>query len=308
MASKKKQEEVKQESAPQKQQEAATDKKTATKKKSEESVKDEKTETKKGEKAADKKEQQAEKTPREPQLVTVNGEKVTHAHAFQSNKSEDTWYLTAKLDGKQLRPMKMHTDDVAAYQKKESSIEQLMKTYYPSKMEPKVSKEQYLADNKLSDGRVIDKMNVYKEKDETKQDAGKYKLYAVVGDQKMSTVLSFKDLNSFFDRVTTPAQLVEKNFGEKLHLASAYAKYQLPEGVKSENIRIAKDKQTDKWTISADLGPKGKTEKKPLSYDDGYSFFTAKTATREQLAGKYLASDIKSLMAPKQEKSVSMKM
>ena len=108
MANKKKQEEVKQESAPQKQQEAVSDKKTATKKKSE-SVKDEKTETKKSEKSADKKEQQAEKTPREPQLVTVNGEKVTHAHAFQSNKSEDTWYFTAKLDGKQLRPMKMHS-------------------------------------------------------------------------------------------------------------------------------------------------------------------------------------------------------
>ena len=240
-------------------------------------------------------------------MVTVNGEKVTHAHAFQSNKNEDTWYFTAKLDGKQLRPMKMHADDVAAYQKKESSIEQLMKTYYPSKMEPKVSKEQYLADNKLSDGRVIDKMNVYKEKDETKQDSGKYKLYAVVGDQKMSTTLSFKDLNSFFDRVTTPAQLVEKNFGEKLHLASAYEKYKLPEGAKPENIRIAKDKQTDKWMISADLGANGKTEKKPLSYDDVYSFFTAKTASREQLGAKYLASDIKSLMAPKQEKSVSMK-
>ena len=127
MANKKKQEEVKQESAPQKQQEAVSDKKTATKKKSE-SVKDEKTETKKSEKSADKKEQQAEKTPREPQLVTVNGEKVTHAHAFQSNKSEDTWYFTAKLDGKQLRPMKMHAEDVAAYQKKESSVEQLMKT------------------------------------------------------------------------------------------------------------------------------------------------------------------------------------
>ena len=84
MASKKKQEEVKQESAPQKQQNEASDKKTATKKKSEESTKDEKSETKKAGKSADKKEQQTEKTPREPQLVTVNGEKVTHAHAFPS--------------------------------------------------------------------------------------------------------------------------------------------------------------------------------------------------------------------------------
>ena len=243
----------------------------------------------------------AKKAPREPQLVTVNGEKVSHAHAFQSNKNPETWYFTARLEGKQLRPMKMHAEDLAAYQKKEISVEQLMRNYYPSKMDKKVSKEEYAADNKLSDGRVIDKMNVYKEKDETKQDAGRYKIYAVVGEQKMSQVLSFADLNAYFDRTTTPAKLVEKNFGEKLHLASAYEKYKLPEGAKVEDIRIAKDRKTNQWNISANMGELGMTPKKPLQFDDGFSYFTAKTATREQLAAKYLNTEIKGLMAGRQQ-------
>ena len=256
------------------------------------------------------KEQSAvEKTPREPQMVTVNGEKVTHAHAFQSNKDPETWYFTARLDGKQLRPMKMSAEDQAAYQKKESSIEQLMKTYYPSKVEKKVSKEDYVAANKLSDGRVIEKMNVYKEKDESKQDVGRYKLYAVVGEQRMSKVLSFADLNAYFDRITTPAELVEKNFGERLHLASAYEKYKLPEGAKVEDIRIAKDRKTNQWYISADMGTLGTTSKKPLQYDDGFSYFTAKTASREQLAAKYLSQEIKGLMAGvQQEQKAGIKM
>ena len=251
----------------------------------------------------------AEKTPKEPQMVTVNGEKVTHAHAFQSNKDPETWYFTARLDGKQLRPMKMSAEDQAAYQKKESSIEQLMKTYYPSKVEKKVSKEDYVAANKLSDGRVIEKMNVYKEKDESKQDVGRYKLYAVVGEQRMSKVLSFADLNAYFDRITTPAELVEKNFGERLHLASAYEKYKLPEGAKVEDIRIAKDRKTNQWYISADMGTLGTTSKKPLQYDDGFSYFTAKTASREQLAAKYLSQEIKGLMAGvQQEQKAGIKM
>ena len=175
-------------------------------------------------------------------------------------------------------------------------------------MEKKVSPEEYKADNKLSDGRVIDKMNVYKETNEQSPDFGKYKLYAVVGEQKMSTLMSFKDLNAYFDRVTTPAKLVEKNFGEKLHLASAYEKYKLPEGVKAEDIRIAKDKQSGQWNISADLGKLGTTSRKPLGFDDGFSYFTAKTATREQLAAKYLNSEIKGLMASQhKEQAVGMK-
>ena len=278
------------------------------------------TDVKKGVSAQEKKQEQPkeqakadtekeQKTQREPQLVTVNGEKVSHAHAFQSNKNPETWYFTARLDGKQLRPMVMHAADLAAYQKREISVEQLMKTYYPSKMELKVSKEEYAAANKLSDGRVIEKMNVYKETDETKKDAGRYKLYAVVGDQKMSQTLSFADLNAYFDRTTTPAKLVEKNFGEKLHLASAYEKYKLPEGAKVEDIRIAKDRKTNQWNISADMGQLGVTPKKPLQFDDGYSYFTAKTATREQLAAKYLSHEIKGLMAGRQqEQKVGLKM
>ena len=250
-----------------------------------------------------------QKTSSEPQLVTVNGEKVTSAHAFQSNRNPDTWYFTARLDGKQLRPMAMHAADMDAYRKREISIEQLMKTYYPSKMERKVSKEEYAADNKLSDGRVIEKMNVYKETDQSKPDAGRYKLYAVVGEQKMSQTLSFADLNAYFDRTTTPAKLVERTFGEKLHLASAYEKYKLPEGAKVEDIRIAKDRKTNQWNISADMGQLGVTPKKPLQFDDGFSYFTAKTATREQLAAKYLSREIKGLMAGKQqEQGIGLKM
>ena len=264
-----------------------------------------KSEVKTGEEKADAK---VEHKPRDPQMVTVNGQKVSHAHAFQSNNNPDTWYFTAKLDGQQLRPMKMHAEDLAAYQKKEISVEQLMRTYYPTKLEQKVTPEQYAADNKLSDGRVIDKMNVYKEKDENRPDAGRYKLYAVVGDQKMSKLMSYADLNAFFDRTTTPAKLVEKNFGEQLHLASAYERYKLPEGAEIKNIRVAKEKNSNQWHISADMGELGKTPKKPLSFDDGYSLFQSKTATREQLAAKYLSVEIKGLMAaPKQEQTVSMK-
>ena len=326
MASKKKQEEARQD-APQDEQKAGPEKKAAMAKapkeetpKTESAKKEEKTEQKaetKAEKKAESKteakaaevqEAKVEHKPREPQMVTINGDKVTHAHAFQSNNNPETWYFTARLNGQQLRPMRMHAEDLAAYQKKEISVEQLMRNYYPSKLEPKVSKEEYAAEHYLSDGRVIDKMNVYKENDEKKEGYGRYKLFAIVGDQKMSTVMSYADLNSFFDRTVTPAKLVEKNFGEQLHLASHYQQFKLPEGVDIKNVRVAKEKNSSQWHISVDMGELGKTEKKPLSFNDGYALFRTKTATREQLAAKYLTSEIKGLMAaPRQEQSVSMK-
>ena len=190
-----------------------------------------KADTKKEDKAVDKTAEQSAgqkvHKPREPQMVTVNGEKVSHGHAFQSNQDPNKWYFTARLDGQQLRPQLMKPEDVAAYQKREIGVEALMQTYYPTKLAKKVTPEEYKADNKLSDGRVIEKMVVYKEHDEQRQDVGKYKLYTQVGEQKMSRTMSKEDLNAYFDRVTTPSKLVEKNFGEQLHLASFYNQFKL---------------------------------------------------------------------------------
>ena len=199
-------------------------------------------------------------------MVTVNGEKVTHGHAFQSNQDPNKWYFTARLDGQQLRPQLMKPEDAAAYQKREVGVEALMQTYYPSKLAKKVTPEEYKADNKLSDGRVIDKM--------------------------MSRTMSKEDLNAYFDRVTTPSKLVEKNFGEQLHLASFYNQFKLEDGVKE--VRIAKSQQGD-WTVSAKLADDRMTSKAVLSWHDKQALFTSKTATKEQLAARYLNTEIKEM-------------
>ena len=269
-----------------------------------------KAETKKEDKAVEKSAEQSTgqkvHKPREPQMVTVNGEKVSHGHAFQSNQDPNKWYFTARLDGQQLRPQLMKPEDVKAYQERTTNVESLMQTYYPTKLAKKVTPEEYKADNKLSDGRVIEKMVVYKEHDEQRQDVGKYKLYTQVGEQKMSRTMSKEDLNAYFDRVTTPSKLVEKNFGEQLHLASFYNQFRLPENAGVKEVRIAKSQQGD-WTVSADLGDKGVTSKAVLSWHDKQSLFTMKTATKEQLAARYLNTEIKSMAPEKQTQRSAMK-
>ena len=265
-----------------------------------------KAETKKNDKAVEQSAGTKVHKPREPQMVTVNGEKVSHGHAFQSNQDPNKWYFTARLDGQQLRPQLMKPEDVKAYQERTTNVESLMQTYYPTKLAKKVTPEEYKADNKLSDGRVIEKMVVYKEHDEQRQDVGKYKLYTQVGEQKMSRTMSKEDLNAYFDRVTTPSKLVEKNFGEQLHLASFYNQFRLPENAGVKEVRIAKSQQGD-WTVSADLGDKGVTSKAVLSWHDKQSLFTMKTATKEQLAARYLNTEIKSMAAEKQTQRSAMK-
>ena len=264
-------------------------------------------------KTEQKSESLQERKPREPQMITANGYKVTHGHAFQGKDTQD-WYFTAKLNGEQLKPQKMEPADLTAYQKKEITVPQLMERYYPTKLMEKVPEVAFKTPNVITgpDGNMtIDKFNVYKEKDETKEDYGKYKFYAKIGDKQMSTIPSRQDLNAYFDRVMTPGQLVEKNFGERLHLSSHYQQFKLPEGIEKEQVRIAKDRSDGKWKVSVDLGERGKTEKKEISFDDGFSLYKSKTATREQIAAKYVGNEVKSLLAGasmKMEKSPSLKM
>ena len=263
-------------------------------------------------------EQQAEakkeRKPREPQMVTADGGKVTHGHAYQGKDNPEDWYFTAKIDGRQLKPQKMDAADLAAYQKKELTVPQLMERYYPTKLMPKVPEDTYRFPRQMegAEGAVsIEKFNVYKEKDEQRPDFGRYKFYAQVGDARMSAVASRQDLNAYFDRVMTPNQLIEKNFGERLHLKSAYEKYRLPEGVDPKGVRVAKDHTDNKWKVYVDMGDKGKTARHEISFDDGYSLFKTKTATREQIAAKYLTPEINGLLSAqtaKLEKSNSMKM
>ncbi len=260
-----------------------------------------------------KKEAKQERKPREPQMVTANGEKVTHGHAYQNKANPEEWYFTARMDGKQLKPQRMKEADLAAFQKKELGVQQLMERYYPTKLMPKVTEDAYKFPKEIAgpEGNItVNKFNVYKEKDEQRPDYGKYKFYAQIGDAKMSAVASRQDLNAYFDRVVTPSQLVERNFGERLHLKSAYEKYQLPEGVDSKSVRVAKDRADNKWKVSVNLGDKGQTAKHEISFDDGYSLFKAKTATREQIAAKYLNPEIASMLAApvaKVEQAASMK-
>lgn len=273
------------------------------------------TEKKNEAKSGDDREAQQERKPREPQMVTVNGEKVTHGHAYQSKTNSEDWYFTAKLDGQQLKPQKMDPADLAAYQKKELTVPQLMERYYPTKLMPRVPETAYQIPNVIvgpdRNNLTIDKFNVYKEKDEQRADFGRYKFYAQIGEQKMSAVASRHDLNAYFDRVMTPGQLVERNFGDRLHLKSHYEQFSLPEGVDPKSVRVAKDRSDDKWKVSADLGEHGRTSKKEISFDDGFSLFKAKTATREQIAAKYLGDEIRTMLAApsvKTEQAASMKM
>ena len=266
-------------------------------------------------KAGESQEAKAERKPREPQMVTVNGDKVSHGHAYQSKTNPEDWYFTAKINGEQLKPQKMDPTDLAAYQKKEMTVPQLMERYYPTKLMQRVPDVAFQVANVVNGPEqrplTVDRFNVYKEKDEQRPDFGRYKFYAEVDGQKMSTVASRQDLNAYFDRVKTPGELVEKNFGERLHLPSHYQQFRLPEGVEASAVRIAKDRSDNKWKVSADLGEHGRTGKKEISFDDGFALFKTKTASREQIAAKYLGEDIKATLngpVMSMEKSQSMKM
>lgn len=252
--------------------------------------------------------QEEKNTPRAPQITTVNGDKISHGHIFQHEKTED-WMFAYRINGKNMPVIRLSAEDAAKFQNTvadhdtSAAVKEVLEKYNPSKLLPKVPTTEWVASNILSDGRKLDKFTIYKETNEERAGYGKWKFYAQVGDIKMSRLADFESRNAFFDRTQTPAQLAEKLFGERLNLASAYAQYTLPAGV--NNIRIGKGND-QKWQISAEVDGI-RTPKRELSYDDRTSYFKTKTATADQLAAKYLINDINAMREQSVKTDRSMK-
>ena len=235
-------------------------------------------------------------------LVTVNGEKVTAAHAFEWRDHPELRFFTAKLEGKRLRPQKMEPTDAEKYERGEISTEELMRKYYPTKMLPKVTEESYSfpLSHELPSGEVlnINKFNVYKEKNPESSNLGKWMFYADVDGQKMSVPGTSELLSAYFDRTETAGSLVCKLFGAKLHLKAHYDEYKLPEGLTIDSIRIKSEpiKGTKQWAISVALPDGRETGKKAIAYDDAHSYWREKTADRAQIASKYFYDELKQMI------------
>ena len=227
----------------------------------------------------------------EPQMVTVNGDKVSHGHIFESKTTPGNWFFSVRLNGEPLKSRLVSAEDLNAFQKKEIGIPQMMERYHPTKLMRRLSPDELAAGRTLSDGRTVDKFNFYKETDPQRPDFGKYKMYAQVGDAKMSVLAPKEALNSYFDKVATPAQLVEAHMGDKLHLKSAYERYSIPQGVSVADVSMVKE-PNGAWALKAKINGED-VSPKTLSYDDYFSFFKTKTATGEQLVAKYFGDEIK---------------
>ena len=182
--------------------------------------------------------------------------------------------------------------------KQELSVKDMFEKYYPTKMAKQLDKEDFDS-LKLSDGNELTKFRVYKQRNEEKSHFGEYLLYTEMGNKRFhATPLSHDQLDAYFDRTQSKGQIAEKVIGEQLNLKSAYEKYKLPENIPVQEVRVRKVPEGD-WLISASLGDKGQTSERKVSSNDLYSLFKSKTATREQLAAKYLTEDIKDLSRSK---------
>lgn len=252
------------------------------------------------------------KQEKEPLMTTVNGEKVTDARVFTSEKGNN--FFVAAIEGKQLKPQFIPDEMAKGFKEGNVKIQDMMEKAYPSKVMPKVPEEQFKS-NKLSDGREFSFFRIEKESNQEKKDFGKYRLEAVVDGQKLkSAALPVKDLNEYFDRVTTKSALVEKHLGESLNMKAAYDKYKLPEGAKmGENttFRVEKDNAQRRFFISGEVNGNS-LDRKQLSYNDGASFLK-KAASEEQLGAKYFSKEVSNIikstntMAIKQEHSATLK-
>lgn len=252
---------------------------------------------------------------RAPQMVTVNGDKVTHGHIFKSNKSED-WFFTAKINGVPLKPQIVSNQDMDDFMTKKIEVPQLMKKYYPTKIMPKVNVDEFKLPQTIQTGegeQQLVKFNVYKQTDIEAADFGKYRFYAQVGDKRMSCTASKEDLNAYFDLVQNPKAIIAKNFGDKLGLAEHYQQFQLPDGlnIEGKDIKFKKNTETNRFEISIDKPGELTTSAKEVSYEDRQAYFQYKTATKDQLAAKYLNHELTNMTlgnSNKQQQSVQKSM
>lgn len=251
---------------------------------------------------------------RKPQMITVNGDKVSHAHVFASSTKPDVWFFCARLNGQPLRPQVVDTQDRYDFMSKKLSVSDMMAIYYPTKILEKVPAESFNFPVQIDgpDGKLnIEKFNIYKESDETKEDYGKYKFFARVDGRNMSCLASPSETSAYFDRVMTPADFVESKFGERLHLKSHYERFTLPADIDESKLKVIlmeEKGRADSWKIKVQMPDGQETETKPLKSHDAASLLRYGTATKPQLAVKYFATDIRSLaMNPKQSANNGLK-
>lgn len=261
----------------------------------------------------DAKKEETVKQPREPQMVTVNGDKVSNGHVYNLKDDPEKWFFVARLNNKNLIPIQISPQEASNFIENKN-IEEMMQKCYPTKLMPKVPADAYKFPQFIETAEKnleVSKFYVFKGEDPTKESYGKLMFCTKIGDKNMVSLAGPDDLNAYFDRVKTPTQIIEKLFGERLNLASHYANFQLPNGVNGDNIRIFADKDDPKKTIvSVNINGVGK-KAKPISNSDSYSYYRVKTATKEQIAAKYLGSDIEKMLAKgqgqKMEKTNALK-
>ena len=238
------------------------------------------------------------KKENEPSVLmeTVNGQKVTNARTFTSENGNH--FFAAHLDGVALRPQAITKQVKDAFDNGTVPIGRMMETYYPTKVMPKLPIEDFKSPT-LSNGKEFSFFRISKDANSESPTAGKYVLDAVVDGKRLKTTpVSYRNLNEFFDGVTSKAQILERTMGEQLHLPAGYEKYRMPEGAmmgQNVQVKIQRDDAQRRFFIAAETGSK-ELGTKMLSYDDAMSY-RAKAASKEQLGAKYFYGEIKSALA-----------
>lgn len=245
------------------------------------------------------------KTKRPPQMVTVNGDFITHAHPFEDRVTKGKYWFTCKVNDKPLRCKLMDEKDAWAYTNRECSAIDLVRIYYPQIVAKRLTKAEV---NNLpfkfeESGIEVTGFSVGKEKNEERGNVGRYKIWATVNGEKKSVVASQEALDQFFSRTATVRDLFIKEFGSRYHLKEYFSQFQLPEKVKDAEVKITWNPQDKQHMISFNHAGVYTRDAKAISYDDFLSYKELGAATKEQLAAKYFADELKHVNGYKNEQS-----